>query len=175
MFLQVAKRNTAVAYSVSNCSNSGAVSCTSTASFTTQLYVGGIAGTAESSNSDGRFECAFYKCSNSGKITLNGIKGGSVGGIVGKYGETSYCYNTGAITGSATNGTVLAGGILGYGSSNITRCYNKGTVSGDYAGGITGIMDAATVEAVKAYQAAHGLDPDGEVGGATWAALLQRG
>lgn len=46
---------------------------------------------------------------------------------------------------------------------------------GGYAGDITGIMDAATVEAVKAYQTAHGLDPDGEVGGATWAALLQRG
>lgn len=43
-----------------------------------------------------------------------------------------------------------------------------------YAGDITGIMDAATVEAVKAYQTAHGLDPDGEVGGATWAALLSR-
>lgn len=43
---------------------------------------------------------------------------------------------------------------------------------GCYAGGITGIMDAATVEAVKAYQTAHGLDPDGEVGIMTWTALL---
>lgn len=44
-----------------------------------------------------------------------------------------------------------------------------------YSASISGSMDAATVEAVKAYQTAHGLDPDGEVGGATWAALLQRG
>lgn len=43
---------------------------------------------------------------------------------------------------------------------------------GCYAGSITGIMDAATVEAVKAYQTAHGLDPDGEVGGKTWSNLL---
>lgn len=44
-----------------------------------------------------------------------------------------------------------------------------------YHASVSGTMDAANVEAVKAYQAAHGLDPDGEVGGATWAALLQRG
>lgn len=43
-----------------------------------------------------------------------------------------------------------------------------------YSASVSGSMDAATVEAVKAYQAAHGLDPDGEVGGATWAALLSR-
>ena len=43
-----------------------------------------------------------------------------------------------------------------------------------YSGDITGIVDAATVKAVKAYQTAHGLDPDGEVGAATWAALLRR-
>lgn len=41
-----------------------------------------------------------------------------------------------------------------------------------YSGDITGIMDAATVEAVKAYQTAHGLDPDGEVGKNTWSKLL---
>lgn len=41
-----------------------------------------------------------------------------------------------------------------------------------YSASVSGSMDAATVEAVKAYQAAHGLEPDGEVGGVTWAALL---
>lgn len=41
-----------------------------------------------------------------------------------------------------------------------------------YSGDITGIMDAATVEAVKAYQTAHGLDTDGEVGKNTWSKLL---
>ena len=41
-----------------------------------------------------------------------------------------------------------------------------------YFGDITGIMDAATVEAVKAYQTAHGLDTDGEVGKNTWSKLL---
>lgn len=43
-----------------------------------------------------------------------------------------------------------------------------------YDGDITGTMDTATVAAVKAYQAAAGLDADGEVGGLTWAALLSR-
>ena len=46
---------------------------------------------------------------------------------------------------------------------------------GGYAGDITGIMDAATVKAVRGYQASNWLEIDGEVGGATWAALLQRG
>lgn len=39
----------------------------------------------------------------------------------------------------------------------------------------TGRMDTATVNAVKDFQTAHGLDADGEVGGMTWTALLQRG
>lgn len=43
---------------------------------------------------------------------------------------------------------------------------------GYYTGSVTCKMDALTVEAVKAYQTAHDLDADGEVGGMTWAALL---
>lgn len=43
-----------------------------------------------------------------------------------------------------------------------------------YYASVSGMMDAETVEAVKAYQTAHDLDADGEVGGATWAALLRR-
>lgn len=44
-----------------------------------------------------------------------------------------------------------------------------------YDGDITGTMDAATVKAVRGYQASNWLEIDGEVGGATWASLLQRG
>lgn len=43
-----------------------------------------------------------------------------------------------------------------------------------YDGDITGVMDEATVKAVKTYQTGAGLDADGEVGGLTWAALLAR-
>lgn len=43
-----------------------------------------------------------------------------------------------------------------------------------YDGDITGVMDEATVKAVKAYQTGAGLGADGEVGGLTWAALLRR-
>nr|DAW28778.1 MAG TPA: putative peptidoglycan binding domain protein [Caudoviricetes sp.] len=41
-----------------------------------------------------------------------------------------------------------------------------------YHASVSGKMDEATVMAVKAYQTAHGLDADGEIGGLTWAALL---
>lgn len=43
---------------------------------------------------------------------------------------------------------------------------------GYYTGSVTCKMDALTVEAVKAYQTAHDLDADGEVGGMTWSNLL---
>ena len=43
---------------------------------------------------------------------------------------------------------------------------------GYYTGSVTSKMDALTVEAVKAYQTAHDLDADGEVGGITWSNLL---
>lgn len=46
---------------------------------------------------------------------------------------------------------------------------------GYYDGDITGTMDAATVEAVRGYQASQWLDIDGEVGVMTWGVLLQRG
>lgn len=41
-----------------------------------------------------------------------------------------------------------------------------------YQASVSGMMDEATVAAVKAYQTAHDLDADGEVGGMTWADLL---
>lgn len=43
---------------------------------------------------------------------------------------------------------------------------------GYYTGSVTCKMDEATVAAVKAYQTAHDLDVDGEVGGKTWSNLL---
>lgn len=43
---------------------------------------------------------------------------------------------------------------------------------GYYTGSVNCKMDALTVEAVKAYQTAHDLDADGEVGGMTWSNLL---
>lgn len=46
---------------------------------------------------------------------------------------------------------------------------------GYYDGAVTGTMDAATVEAVRGYQASQWLDIDGEVGVMTWGDLLQRG
>jgi len=37
---------------------------------------------------------------------------------------------------------------------------------------VTGAFDAQTVQRVKAFQTAHGLDHDGEVGPKTWRELL---
>lgn len=46
---------------------------------------------------------------------------------------------------------------------------------GYYVGDVTDTMGESTVEAVKAYQTAHDLDVDGEVGVMTWTALLCAG
>jgi hypothetical protein len=40
--------------------------------------------------------------------------------------------------------------------------------------GVTGVFDALTVEAVKAFQAGHALPVDGQVGTSTWTALVVR-
>lgn len=45
---------------------------------------------------------------------------------------------------------------------------------GYYTGDVGGIFGELTKRAVMAYQADHGLEPDGEVGGDTWSALLKR-
>jgi hypothetical protein len=44
----------------------------------------------------------------------------------------------------------------------------------DYNLTVTGAFDPATEEAVKSFQQAHGLTPNGKVDGATWAQLLVR-
>ena len=44
--------------------------------------------------------------------------------------------------------------------------------AGFYTGELTGVMDEATVAAVKAFQTANGLEADGKVGPLTWAKLL---
>ena len=70
-------------------------------------------------------------CYNTGTVSGSSYY---VGGICGKGGTQTNCYNTGTVSGS--NGNV--GGICGT-SGTITNCYNTGTVSATYyVGGICG-------------------------------------
>lgn len=71
------------------------------------------------------------------KIVNGYIHGKSdTGGIVGKCeGRIANCMNGAEII--SENGT--SGGIVGFGRSSISECYNEGNVTGDIAGGIAGI------------------------------------
>lgn len=63
---------------------------------------------------------------------------------------------------------------LGMEDEAVTALQALLVVRGFSPGGIDGVMDAQTVQAVKAYQLSAGLTADGECGGDTWAALLRR-
>ena len=69
---------------------------------------------------------------------LNGY--GVIGGIAGKFGTITNCYNTGTVSGSFT-----IGGIVGS-TGTITNCYNTGTIigSGSNIGGICGYYGTQT-------------------------------
>ena len=64
-------------------------------------------------------------CYNSGSISASD----RAGGIIGRYNNSNPritdCYNTGAVSSST-----YAAGILAGSSSNISRCYNVGTITG---------------------------------------------
>ncbi len=104
----------------------------------------------------GAFYGSIYNCANSGSLTLNNTSNqyAFAGGIFGmaEGNPVSNCYNTGAILTGAVNSA--AGGICGvnlYDSSSssqsatvlIKNCYNIGSVSGEFAGGIAGKTDAS--------------------------------
>ena len=104
---------------VSNCVNSGIVSCN--AGFkTTAFSVGGIVGSA----ADGS---TISRCGNMGNIRSS-VKG--TGGIVGRLaGTVENSYNLGNVT-----GVYETGGIAGASSaenSQINSCYNRGEIKGD--------------------------------------------
>ena len=69
------------------------------------------------------------------KAEINGYN--LVGGVCGynNNGAIQKCYNTGAVSGTASN----IGGVCGSNSNTIEDCYNTGTVSGEtYVGGVCG-------------------------------------
>ena len=109
---------------LSNCMNYGKV---------TGGNAGGIIGYAYTST--------IYNCSNEGEVIGKnkdtGYKG--IGGIIGTAMRTTIIknsYNKGNIRGIS-----IGGGIIGYndwGEVTLENCYNIGTISGEYKGGISG-------------------------------------
>ena len=109
---------------VSNCMNYGRI---------TGVTAGGIIGAT--------YYSTIYNCSNEGEVTGKnegtGYRG--IGGIIGAGFRTNIIknsYNKGNIKGIS-----YGGGIIGYndwGEVTLENCYNIGTVSGEYKGGISG-------------------------------------
>ena len=107
--------------------------------------VGGICAVLES-------EASIEKCGNSANITrINpGEKcDATAGGIAGQSsdgaGYLKDCYNAGKISYKSENANLYAGGIIGYGRSDIENCYNTGKIEVDSnfsqnVGGIAGLI-----------------------------------
>ena len=116
---------------ISNCTNTGTVTNTSTSR---AQGTGGIAGYFGGSSAA---KVEIVNCTNSGKVSIaDGGKQDYMGGIIGRnyYGHISDCNNTGTISGYQ-----YAGGIVGTNSGTVTNCQNTGAVISTYAG-IGGIV-----------------------------------
>lgn len=94
--------------------------------------VGGMVGRNENNTTS---SWRFYDCHNYGNISAKERAGGFIGNIKNKGGTLEGCLNFGAVT--ATNGTAIAGGIVGYvygGLSgemlNLVNCENHGAIGG---------------------------------------------
>ncbi|MEM1485513.1 carboxypeptidase regulatory-like domain-containing protein [Oscillospiraceae bacterium PP1C4] len=100
-------------------------------SITGSYYVGGVAGSSQSSTVE--------QCFNTGNVLGQGFVGGVVGQAYEKNGVSlvQNCYNTGSITGQAN-----MGGVVGLSSNTTTvqNCYSTGNVTGSglEVGGVVG-------------------------------------
>lgn len=117
---------------ISNCTNTGTVTNTSTSR---SQGTGGIAGYFGGSSA---VKVEIVGCTNYGTIQITeGGKQDYMGGIIGRnsYGHISGCNNTGTISGYQ-----FVGGIVGTNSGTVTNCRNTGTViaTGSAIGGIAG-------------------------------------
>ena len=110
--------------SIHNCNNSGRIIGTEVA--------GGIVGLQPKE---------VTECFNTGNVSVDGA---AAGGIIGSRASgkivISNCYNTGDITGIATNGIGGIAGAIASPISEVTNCYNVGSVSnnGGNVGGLFG-------------------------------------
>jgi hypothetical protein len=100
--------------------------------------VGGIVGYTGTKN--------IENCYNKGNVNSSQYAGGICGS---EYTSSNYvnCYNFGEINSSGEiKNSYGAGGIVGYGYVVLmSKCYNKGTITSDYSGGIIGKFDGTTM------------------------------
>ena len=98
------------------------------------LYVGAVAGTAKEG-------AKIEKCTNHTIISSTGYVGGMLG-FSDKVTDINNCANFAPLYTTGSN----AGGIIGQGRGEITKCYNEGTIKGNkVVGGIAGDLRYATV------------------------------
>lgn len=108
---------------------------------------------------------SITSCHFSGNITQLNNGFSEIGGITGSGGTIADCIFSGALVGNGHTG-----GIVGYGS-NVKNSINKGTVSGDMAGGISGRVYAAgtNLEIENPQRAIENCINEGQVTGVTLA------
>lgn len=125
--------------SLSGCSNSGVL--------TSPQYIGGIV--AMSTAHTAAAPLNISGCYNTADITA-GAKGyaGGLGGSLNNYVNISKCYNTGNVSGSATTtGGIRLAGLVSSGGkyTTFTDCYNTGNISGySNSGGVVGYSGDST-------------------------------
>jgi len=128
---------------ITNCYNTGSVSASSSSSFVSFAYAGGIAGCVSGTT--------IINCYNTGSVSASSPSNAFAGGIAGDvYGTITNCYNTGSVTATASS-NAYAGGIIGLNRDNITNCYNIGPVTATgtgtkYFGGVVGLLHSGTVD-----------------------------
>ncbi len=123
---------------ITNCYNTGNVTCSVTGNATGNGNVGGVCG-----ENKGTIE----NCYNTGTVTASDSY---VGGVCGwNYGKITNCYNTGNLTGDGHVGGVCGRNTRG----TIENCYNEGTVtgSGNYVGGVCGGNDEGNSKIINCY------------------------
>lgn len=143
-------------FSISNCTNTGAVINNGT--WNKEVSVGGIIGQAGNGSSSD-CDLTVEDCTNSGDITNNGDNDGannSVGGIVGyiRYGTYTGNSNSGDISNTGNANQNRVGGLIGYLDKKATfdNNSNDGTISNsgsatdiNYVGGLIGRMQTDNI------------------------------
>lgn len=143
-------------FSISNCTNTGAVINNGT--WNKEVSVGGIIGQAGNGSSSD-CDLTVEDCTNSGDITNNGDNDGannSVGGIVGyiRYGTYTGNSNSGDISNTGDANQNRVGGLIGYLDKQATfdDNSNEGAVSNtgeatdiNYVGGLIGRMQTDNI------------------------------
>ena len=133
---------------IQDCSNSGNISCTGTAS-----NIGGIAGSSGGS---------LKNCGNTGNVTAPQCY--SVGGLAGSINKNlDSVTNEGNVSGKSS-----VGGIAGVGPSLIQNCVNMGNISAaeSGAGGIVGITTSGVLDSCTNTGDISGQSDVGGVAGA---------